>query len=106
LSERARELATLRVLGFSRGEVGAVLVGELVLLTIVALPLGLLIGSGFARGIITTINTETIRLPLVLTTSNYAFAVLVVAIASAIAALLAGRRLADIVLVSALKALD
>jgi putative ABC transport system permease protein len=106
LSERSRELATLRVLGFSRGEVGAVLVGELVLLTAVALPLGLLLGSIFARGIITTVNTETVRLPLVLTGANYAFAVLVVATASALSAIFAARKLADIDLVSALKALD
>jgi putative ABC transport system permease protein len=106
LSERARELATLRVLGFSRGEVGAVLVGELVLLTLVALPVGLVLGSLFARGIISTVNTETVRLPLVLTTANYAFAVLVVAIASALSALFAARKLAEINLVSALKALD
>jgi putative ABC transport system permease protein len=106
LSERARELATLRVLGFSRGEVGAVLVGELVLLTVVALPLGLMLGSGFAKGILTSVNTETVRLPLVLTAANYAFAVLVVATASALSALFAARKLADIDLVSALKALD
>jgi putative ABC transport system permease protein len=106
LSERARELATLRVLGFTRGEVGAVLVGELVLLTVVALPIGLVIGSGFAKGILASVNTETVRLPLVLTASNYAFAVLVVALASALSALFAARKLADINLVSALKALD
>ncbi len=106
LSERARELATLRVLGFTRGEVGAVLVGELVLLTLVALPLGLGLGSLFAQGIITSVNTETVRLPLVLTPANYAFAVLVVAVASALSALFAARKLADIDLVSALKALD
>ncbi len=106
LSERARELATLRVLGFSRGEVGAVLVGELVLLTLVALPLGLALGSAFAKGILTAVNTETVRLPLVLTASNYAFAVLVVAVASALSALFAARKVAGIDLVSALKALD
>ncbi len=106
LSERARELATLRVLGFSRGEVGAVLVGELVVLTLVALPAGLIIGSAFAKGILTAVNTETVRLPLVLTTENYAFAVLVVASASAVSAVFAARKLADIDLVSALKALD
>jgi putative ABC transport system permease protein len=106
LSERARELATLRVLGFTRGEVGAVLVGELVLLTVVALPLGLVLGSGFARAIVQAVNTETVRLPLVLTPANYAFAVLVVAVASALSALFAARKLADIDLVSALKALD
>ncbi len=106
LSERARELATLRVLGFSRGEVGAVLVGELVLLTLIALPLGLVIGSGFAKGILLSVNTETVRLPLVLTAANYAFAVFVVALASALSALFAARKLSDIDLVSALKALD
>jgi len=106
LSERARELATLRVLGFTRGEVGAVLVGELVILTLAALPLGLILGSGFARGILQAVNTETVRLPLVLTASNYAFAVLVVAVASALSALFAARKIAEIDLVSALKALD
>ena len=106
LSERARELATLRVLGFSRSEVGAVLVGELVLLTLVALPIGLVLGSGFAKGILTAVNTETVRLPLVLTPANYAFAVLVVALASAVSAFFAARKVAGIDLVSALKALD
>ncbi len=106
LSERARELATLRVLGFTRGEVGAVLVGELVVLTVIALPLGLVIGSGFARGIIVAVNTETVRLPLVLTPANYASAILVVALASALSALFAARKLSEIDLLSALKALD
>jgi putative ABC transport system permease protein len=106
LSERGRELATLRVLGFSRGEVGAVLVGELVLLTVVALPIGLVLGSGFARGILQAVNTETVRLPLVLTASNYAFAVAVVACASVLSALFAARKVAEIDLVSALKAVD
>ena len=106
LSERARELATLRVLGFSRGEVGAVLVGELVVLTVVALPLGLALGSGFAKGILASVNTETVRLPLVLTASNYAFSVLVVALASALSALFAARKISEINVVSALKALD
>jgi putative ABC transport system permease protein len=106
LSERARELATLRVLGFSRREVGAVLVSELVLLTLVAMPLGLLLGSGLAGAILRTINTETVRLPLILTPANYAVAVLVVAVASALSALLAVRKLAEIDLVSALKTKD
>lgn len=106
LSERARELATLRVLGFTRGEVGAVLVGELVILALVALPAGLLCGSLMAKVILTSINTETVRLPLVLTTSNYAFAVLVVTTATAISAALACRKLNQLDLVGALKARD
>jgi putative ABC transport system permease protein len=106
LSERARELATLRVLGFTRGEVGGVLVGELVILTLVALPVGLVLGSLLAKFILDSVNTETVRLPLILTPANYAFAVLVVATATAISATLACRRLNQLDLVGALKAVD
>jgi len=104
LAERARELATLRVVGFSRREVGTVLVTELVILAMLAVPLGLLIGTGFATGILRAVNTETVRLPLVLTASNYAFAVLVVTIASTFSAVLVLRKLSQLNLVGALKA--
>ena len=104
LAERARELATLRVVGFSRREVGAVLVTELVILAVMAVPLGLLLGSGFAMGIVGQVNTETVRLPVVLSLNNYAFAVLVVTIASALSALMVLRKLSQLNLVGALKA--
>lgn len=104
LAERARELATLRVIGFSRHEVGAVLITELVILSLLAVPLGLLIGTGFATAILHAVNTETVRVPLILTTSNYAFAVLVVTVASTISALVVLRKLNQLNLVGALKA--
>jgi putative ABC transport system permease protein len=104
LAERARELATLRVIGFSRREVGTVLITELVILALIAVPLGLLLGTGFAGAIIQQVNTETIRLPLVLTASNYAFAVLVVTVASTLSALVVLRMLSHLNLVGALKA--
>jgi putative ABC transport system permease protein len=106
LSERQRELATLRVIGFTRGEVGAVLVGELVLLTLAALPFGLVLGSGFAAGIVTSINTEFVRLPIIFTASNYAYAVAVVAVASLVSAIIACRYLNRLDLVSTLKAAE
>jgi len=104
LAERARELATLRVIGFSEREVGAVLITELVILALTALPIGLLLGTAFAKGIVTAVNTETVRLPVVFTMSNYAFATSVVTIASAISALVVLRRLKKLNLISALKA--
>lgn len=104
LAERSRELATLRVIGFSQREVGAVLVTELVLLALCAVPLGLLIGTGFATAIVQQVNTETVRLPLVFTAHNYAFAVLVVTIASTLSGLLVLRRLNQLSLVGALRA--
>lgn len=106
LSERQRELATLRVLGFTQREVGSVLVGELALLTLIALPFGLIIGSGLANAIIQTINTEFVRLPVILAPANFAFAVLVVAVSSIFSAILACRRLNQLDLVGALKARD
>lgn len=106
LSERQRELATLRVVGFTRREVSAVLVSELVVLTLIALPFGLLIGSGLAGAILQTVNTEFVRLPLILTPTNYAFAVLVVGVASLVSATLACRRLNQLDLVGVLKARD
>ncbi|HTL54541.1 MAG TPA: ABC transporter permease [Candidatus Limnocylindrales bacterium] len=104
LAERARELATLRVIGFSRREVGAVLVTELVILALLAVPFGLLLGTGFAKAILRAVNTETVRLPLILTASNYSFAVLVVASASVCSALVVLRKLNQLDLVGALKA--
>ncbi len=104
LAERARELATLRVIGFSEREVGAVLITELTILALIALPIGLLLGTGFAKGIVSAVNTETVRLPVIFTLHNYAFATMVVTVASAISALVVLRRLKELNLVSALKA--
>jgi len=106
LSERQRELATLRVLGFSQGEVGGVLVMELVILAALAVPLGLGLGSILAKGILTSVNTETVRLPLILTAANYAYATLVVGLATGGSLWLACRRVNRLDLVGALKAQD
>ncbi len=106
LSERQRELATLRVVGFTRREVAAVLVSELAILTLVALPAGLLIGSGFALVIVQSVNTEFVRVPVILAASNYSVAAVVVALAAFLSAWFASRRLAQLDLVSVLKARD
>ncbi len=104
LAERSRELATLRVIGFSQREVGAVLVTELVILALIAVPLGLALGTFLASGILQAVNTETVRLPTVFTLRNYTFAVLVVTIASTLSAMVVLRALKNLDLVSALKA--
>jgi putative ABC transport system permease protein len=104
LAERARELATLRVIGFSQREVGGVLITELVILALLAVPLGLVFGTVLATGILQAVNTETVRLPTVFTTRNYAFAVLVVTVASTLSAVVVLRTLKNLDLVSALKA--
>jgi putative ABC transport system permease protein len=104
LAERSRELATLRVIGFSQREVGAVIVTELALLAAIAVPVGLLIGTGFAHGVVGLVNTESVRLPCLVTLPNYAFAASTVAFASVVSALVVLRRLRQLNLVGALRA--
>ncbi len=104
LAERARELATLRVIGMTQHEVGSVIVIELGLLAVIALPIGLLFGSGFSAAIIHSVNTETVRVPLVFTSYTYTFAVVVVGIASALSSMVVLRKLKQLDLIGALKA--
>lgn len=81
-AERARELATLRVLGFYRQEVAYILFGELWVLTLLALPLGAVLGSLFAWLISTAMATDLFRIPLVLTPAIFAQAGLAVMVAT------------------------
>jgi putative ABC transport system permease protein len=104
LSERAHELASLRVLGFTRAEVGYVLVGELMLLTLLAVPLGWFAGYGFAALVAAGFSTDIVSLPLVVERRTYALASLIVLVTSLGAALVVRRRLDRIDIVSALKA--
>jgi putative ABC transport system permease protein len=106
LSERGRDLATLRVVGFTQREVAGVLLGELVLLILAALPLGLLFGKGLATFIIETVRTETVRLPLQISLNTYTMAVLVVLAASCASFLVVGRMLRKLDMVGVLKARD
>lgn len=104
LSERSRELATLRVIGFTRREISAILIGELGILTLAAIPLGLVLGYLMAALSSYTMETETHRIPLVIDRSTYAFAVVVIVIASLFSALTVRRKLDELDLVAVLKA--
>lgn len=102
-SERARELATLRVLGFTRGEVSYILLGELALLTLLALPLGFLLGRLLCAYLVTTLPTDLYRVPLVINPSTYAMAASVVLASSMISAWTVRYKLDRLDLVAVLK---
>jgi putative ABC transport system permease protein len=104
LSERGRELASLRVLGFTRREVAAILLGEQALLTAIAVPLGFLIGYAICALLAQAYQWELFRLPLVISTRSYAFAVAVIAGAALISGWAVRRRLDAFDLVTVLKA--
>ena len=82
LSERSRELASLRVLGFTRGEISLILLGELAILTCAALPTGAAIGYGLTALLVKSFESEIYRFPLVFSLRVVAFAALVVVAAS------------------------
>ena len=103
LSERSRELASLRVLGFTRGEISSILLGELAVITLVAIPLGLLVGYGFAALMVTAFDTELYRFPLVVSSRTFGVSALVVALAATFSGLVVRRRLDHLDLVEVLK---
>ncbi len=104
LAVRARDLATLRVLGFTRREISWVLLGELSVSLLLALLPGLVLGRLLAQVLLlSTTNNEQIRLPAILTPASSASAVLVVLGAGLLSALLVRRRLDHLDLISVLK---
>ncbi len=103
LSERSHELASLRVLGFRRAEISIILLGELALLIIIALPLGAVIGVLMSKGIIAAVENELYRFPFVITTQNVARSALAVVIAAAVSGLVVRRKLDRLDLVAVLK---
>lgn len=103
LSERGRELASLRVLGFTQAEISAMLLGEQLLLTAAAIPIGFGLGYWVSSLLAGAYQWELFRLPLVITTESYIFAFATIVVASALSAIIMRRRLANLDLVAVLK---
>lgn len=103
LSERARELATLRIIGFSRNDVSYILLGEIAVVTIAALPLSLLLGYGLAAAAVRAYDTEVYRIPLILTARTCVQALTTTIVATLISGALVRRRLNRLDLIAVLK---
>lgn len=103
LSERARELASLRILGFTRTEVSFILLGESFLLALLAQPLGWLLGAAIVQALVQGSTSDLYELPLVLPPSGFAQASMVVLVAALLSALIVRRRLDRLDLVQVMK---
>jgi putative ABC transport system permease protein len=104
LAVRARDLASLRVLGFTRREISSILLGEIAVSLLLALPMGLVLGKVFAIGVASAaVDSELFRLPPIIAPRTYAFAVIVVLAAGVVSALLVRRRLDHLDLIGVLK---
>jgi putative ABC transport system permease protein len=103
LSERGAELATLRVMGFTRAEVAYILLGELAIVTLIALPLSMAIGYGLAAATVTAFDTDVYRLPLIVTARTYAVSLLTTLVTATASALIVRRGLDRLDLIAVLK---
>jgi len=103
LSERGRELATLRVLGFTRREISYILLGEVGFIVVAALPVGVIAGGGLVWVVAQAFDTELFRLPLVIEPSTFAWSAIVVLLAAAFSAALVRQRVDKLDLISVLK---
>lgn len=103
LSERSRELATLRVLGFTRLEISMILLGELAVLVLTAIPLGLLLGNGFVQFMVVAMATEDQRFPAYVSSWTNSLAASVILAAAVVSGLIVRRALDRLDLVAVLK---
>lgn len=103
LSEQGRELASLRVLGLTRGEVSGILLGELAVLTVLAQPVGWVIGRGIAAAMVAGLENELYRVPLVIRPDVYAVSSAVVIVAAIASGLVVRRRIDRLDLIEVLK---
>jgi len=103
LSERGNELASLRVLGFTRREVAWLLLGEQAVLTLAALPLGFALGVFVAWILSRRLDTELYRIPLVIESATFSFAVVITVAAALVSGMLVASRIRRLDLVAVLK---
>jgi putative ABC transport system permease protein len=106
LAERTWELASLRVLGFTRAEVSALLLGEMAIVVALALPLGMVMGWGLVHGLSAAMASDAFRFPVVIQPRTYALAALAVVVAALGSALVVRRRVDRLDMVAALKTRD
>ncbi len=103
LSEQSRDLATMRVVGFTEREVSLVLLGEIGFFTVAAIPVGWVIGYLLAAVMCAGLDTENYRIPLVVSRTTFGLAAAVVVIATLFSGLVVQRRVATLDLVAVLK---
>jgi putative ABC transport system permease protein len=103
LSERSRELASLRVLGFTRGEVAYILLGELGLLTLLSLPPAFLFGRALAAAMAQAFESDLYRIALVIRPATYSLAAAIILASLLVTAVLTWRKLGRLDLIEVLK---
>jgi putative ABC transport system permease protein len=103
LSERSHELASLRVLGYTRTEISFIFLGELGLITLISIPLGFLIGRGMSTYLAKAIESDLFRVPVIVEPATYSLAAAAVVVSACLSGLIVRHRLDHLDLVGVLK---
>lgn len=103
LSERGRELASLRVMGFRRSEVARLLLGEQAVVTLLAIPVGWALGYALSSAVVSSLQTETYRIPLVVGPRTYLLAAAITVVAAVASGWIVRRRIDHLDLIAVLK---
>ncbi len=103
LSERGREVASLRVFGFRRREASFLLLGEQAIITIVAIPIGWLLGYGLSLALISSLQTDLYRIPFVISTETYFYSAVLTIGAAIVSGAIVRRRIDKLDLIAVLK---
>lgn len=103
LAERGRDLATLRVLGFTRAEISGILLGELVVVVLMAIPLGFVLGYGMSAAVAKGMETELFRIPLYLRRETFGIAAMTIIASATISGMVVRRKLDRLDLLAVLK---
>jgi putative ABC transport system permease protein len=103
-AERARELGSLHVLGFSHIEMAEILLGEMAVLTVLGLPLGVVAGHALGALVVGLFSTELARIPLVIAPATNGTAILITVMSAVLSGIAMWRQLVRLDMVSVLKA--
>ncbi len=103
LSERSREMASLRVLGYTRGEISYILLGELFLLTVAAILPGFAAGYGLSALLAVSLRSDLFRVPVVVSPATYGLAAAVVLVSAILSGAVVRRQLDRLDLTAVLK---
>jgi len=102
-SERSRELSSLRVLGYTRGEISYILLGELALITFIAIPVGFVLGYWLCAYLAYALASDLFRVPLTISSKTFSMAALVVLVSASVSGLIVRHKLDHLDLVEVLK---
>lgn len=106
ISERIREIATIKVLGFYDGETAAYIYRENIILTVVGIIMGLFMGKFLHQYIMTTVEIKSMMFGRIISVKSYIIAAILTVVLSFIVNIVMYYKLKNVKMVESLKSVD